>query len=1067
MELPHDALAASRPLHDIRNRLLLSELTTLITAGVLVTPYLFISGQIDELSSLIGRHRLDISLLTLALLFSVLAPFPLLVRPVRRYLDAYKTLPTLAQKPPPTSPTFEPEAARILTPLAQDAIARLSNLPLLFTGLATARYGVAAGVLVALELGSGPSTNTGLMVIFFQTLLGLAPMAVFLFLLTERFLSGPRTHLAHQTRSLIQAGDQHGLPFSLSSRFLGVSLLMVGPLLLGQGLVSLRLLWELHPHPELIPRFVATLGWSTASALVVSLLIGALSANAVTDLIRRVTQVVESVGTGDLEQRLELMSNDELARLGHAFNQMVDQLRDSQSQLKEASEQIRTLNRGLELKVQARTLALELEASKNQAILESIPDGVLVVDGRQRAILANKALGLLLGVVPEDLQLRPVSSLALPEAFQRVLHGVVSRLVGNNPRVSKAPFDPIPLRFALRDRTLSASIAPIHQPGRELHGGYVVTVRDITAEVANAQLASRNLELVQTNRLRSQFLATVSHELRTPMNSVIGYCQVLLRGLDGPLNDEQREDVGRIRDSSEQLLGLINEILDLTKIDAGRLEISTRPLELAPHLHSVMMTVAPLARGKGLEVQVEVDPTLPPVWADQDRLRQVLLNLLSNAIKFTHEGLIQVVARTASGDQVEVAVKDTGVGIAPHYHEAIFEEFFQVDGSGTREFGGTGLGLPITRRLVELMGGALRLESALGRGSTLTFTLPRYQPEGLDAPHDTDSLQTWRPPSTTGTYPPDADGTGEGSGLDLVDGPPGPPESSVSVVAPRSTAPPAFAPPPLPNEQVILLITESVARLQLLTHQLSTLGYRTLGVARISEGLRMARELGPMAVLLDFSLSAQRMREVIGELRSRCKNSHLPILLLGPRPAHPAPPLASLPAVFWLEDPIPWQALQDALGARERRGARVLVVDDDSTVRDLLIRLLGSSGYQVESSRSGEEALRLIRENPPQVILLDLMMLPLTGFAVLERLQSMPETNNIHVIVLTARELTEAERTLLSRRASHILKKGQTRHEELLRALRDCTSRLRAPGPHPRTSGTNLSPFPKNSRISP
>lgn len=239
-----------------------------------------------------------------------------------------------------------------------------------------------------------------------------------------------------------------------------------------------------------------------------------------------------------------------------------------------------------------------------------------------------------------------------------------------------------------------------------------------------AELEQRTRELAKANHLKSEFLATMSHELRTPMNGIIGYTQVLLDGLDGPLTEEQREDLQCIAASAERLLALINDILDLSKIEAGRVPLQRARTDLAAVVAEVLATVEPLRQSKGLPVVVAVADA-PPLYADAQRLRQILLNLISNALKFTERGEVRIEATlTAAG--VAVSVRDTGIGIPPEAHAYIFDEFRQVDSSHSRRFGGTGLGLAISRRLVEMHGGTIAVESEPGVGSTFTFTVPVY-----------------------------------------------------------------------------------------------------------------------------------------------------------------------------------------------------------------------------------------------------------------------------------------------------------------------------------------------------
>lgn len=241
----------------------------------------------------------------------------------------------------------------------------------------------------------------------------------------------------------------------------------------------------------------------------------------------------------------------------------------------------------------------------------------------------------------------------------------------------------------------------------------------------NNELARANQELQEANRMKSQFLATMSHELRTPLNSIIGYTELVLNGVYGPMNETQVDRLRKVLRNGHDLLALINDILDLSKIEAGRMDLYIEPVPLASVVDDVVGMLMPMAEEKGLELRKDIAESLPLVMADEARLNQIVVNLLSNAVKFTHDGYIDISASLLeSKKQIAVKVQDTGIGIAQDKIESIFDEFQQADNTTTREYGGTGLGLAITRRLVQAHSGTISVESKLGEGSTFTFYLP-------------------------------------------------------------------------------------------------------------------------------------------------------------------------------------------------------------------------------------------------------------------------------------------------------------------------------------------------------
>ena len=272
----------------------------------------------------------------------------------------------------------------------------------------------------------------------------------------------------------------------------------------------------------------------------------------------------------------------------------------------------------------------------------------------------------------------------------------------------------------------------LHRANEAVPEAAVATLRALSDQVAlvvrniqyNEELARKNEELTHLDQLKSDFMATMSHELRTPLTSIIGYSDMLLSGMTGELNEKQSAFVDSILKGGESLLNLINDVLDLTKIEAGRLELNREAVDLRAALLGVLPVVKPRAQDKRIRISTFLPTDLPLVWADPGKLNQILLNLITNGIKYTHEnGSVSVEARTVDG-LVEIWVNDTGIGIAREDQDKVFQRFTQIDSSATRSQGGTGLGLAIVRELVELHGGTIRVQSKLGKGSSFIFTMP-------------------------------------------------------------------------------------------------------------------------------------------------------------------------------------------------------------------------------------------------------------------------------------------------------------------------------------------------------
>jgi len=374
-------------------------------------------------------------------------------------------------------------------------------------------------------------------------------------------------------------------------------------------------------------------------------------------------------------------------------------------------------------------------------LLDAAPDAILEVDSQGRIVLINQTAEKMFGYSRDELMGLNVETLV--PASMRAGHVAHRTSYTAHPQMR-----PMGTGLELHAQRKDGSLFPVEislSPNPSEEGGRVIAlVRDITARrqvedrlkaiqeqytaelsAKNQQLEARNLDVERANRLKSEFLASMSHELRTPLHTIIGFSELLTEELEGPLNDKQKRFLGHILQDSRHLLDLINEILDLSKIEAGRLELQKEEMDFAGCLQEVVGGIEQQAAAKSIRVEVnnEYHGTL---YADRTRVKEILYNLLSNALKFTHDGGNVWVDTVVQGRELHVLVGDTGIGVHPEEHHTIFEKFYQVGSTtkGTRE--GTGLGLPITRKLVELHGGQIRLESSPGEGSRFSFTLPLH-----------------------------------------------------------------------------------------------------------------------------------------------------------------------------------------------------------------------------------------------------------------------------------------------------------------------------------------------------
>jgi len=487
-------------------------------------------------------------------------------------------------------------------------------------------------------------------------------------------------------------------------------------------------------------------------------------------------------------------------------------------------------------------------------------------------------------------------------------------------------------------------------------------------------------KLKEVDQLKSQFMANMSHELRTPLNSIIGFSRVILKGIDGPLTDMQKTELTAIYESGTQLLNLINDILDISKIEAGKMEFSYEATDLKEVVKSVLLTSSALVKDKPIELLTDIPADLPTVMADTRRIRQVLTNLMSNAAKFTDQGFIKVSAMY-DNYQVIMSVQDTGIGIPPDRLGAVFVRFEQVDSSSTRRYGGTGIGMPLSLEFVKAHGGTMWLESKVGAGSTFFFSLPIKGPESKSMKEE--------------------EAADDGRVKD-------------------------------PTSHIVLTVDDDESVITIFRRYLEKQGYIVFGLTDSARVVEEARRLRPYAITLDVIMPGKDGWEVIHELQSDPDTHDIPVIVCSITSEMDRG--FSMGVSDYLVKPINEQDLLDALirlGQPTEEG-HILVIDDNTDDRKLLHRILTDGGYQVEEASGGAEGISMIHTHPPALIILDLMMPDVDGFAVLENLKASTATYRIPVVVVTAKELTESEKDMLHQRVEALLQKGIYDQEQLL-----------------------------------
>jgi PAS domain S-box-containing protein len=525
-----------------------------------------------------------------------------------------------------------------------------------------------------------------------------------------------------------------------------------------------------------------------------------------------------------------------------------------------------------------------------------------------------------------------------------------------------------------------------------------------------ANLEASNRALQQATQAKSAFLAAMSHELRTPLNSIIGFSDLLLDPTADDLPPALRHRyLTHILESGRHLLGLVNDILDLAKIEAGRMELHLTSFDPAEALQTVTETIRPLAVQKQLALTSDLGPAVGQIVGDEGKFKQALLNLLSNAVKFTPEGGRIATTMRLTDTALEVAVTDTGIGIAPADQARVFEEFHQVEGGAGQHQAGTGLGLALTRRLVELQGGQIGLTSALGEGSRFVFTVPR--PPAAAARADETTLAAIG--STPGDRPNEPGG----------------------------------------EQLLVLVIEDDAGARELLRTHLSQEGYRVVTLGSGSNVVEQVRTLRPAAITLDVLLPGRDGWEVLQALKADPSTRPIPVVIVSvvenerlgyalgaagclTKPVERGELVATVRQVCALA------TAGEPSEAAPRQGPTALVVDDDPAARELVAALLTPEGFSVVTAATGEEAVTLATTACPDVILLDLLLPGLSGFGVVAQIKDNPATRHIPIVILTAKTLTATEREALDGHVAALLAKADCTGE---RFLAEVNALLRGP----------------------
>jgi signal transduction histidine kinase/DNA-binding response OmpR family regulator/HAMP domain-containing protein len=786
--------------------------------------------------------------------------------------------------------------------------------------------------------------------------------------------------------------------------------------------------------------------------------------------ILAITDTATQVAAGDLTQTAPVLTEDEVGVLARAFNQMTGQLRllyehleeqveDRTAALSRANEQLqqeiverarveqdlRRQNQYLAaLHATMAEISAELELSKLLRAIVERAVMLLVAGGGELAIYNEEQRELLVVISHNMEQDYAGTRLALGEGamghvartHQPLIVEDYLRWEGQSPKYARISCATLAAPLLVSGRLVGAISIADFDPTRQFTPDDVRLLNLFAPQAAvaieNARLYTSAQEAREAaeaaSRAKSTFLANMSHELRTPLNAIIGYSEMLAEdfqdeGLEGFVPDLQK-----IRAAGRHLLSLINDVLDLSKIEAGKMELYLETFEVSHLVDDVVSTAQPLVEKNANTLGIRCADDLGTMHADLTKVRQSLFNLLSNAAKFTEQGTItlDVARETVDGtDWVTFRVSDTGIGMTPEQVEKLFQAFSQAEASTARRYGGTGLGLAITRRFCQMMGGDITVESELGVGSTFTIRLP----------------------------------------AEVVKRKAGP----VPVAEPRfEPVPEGACSEPAEGASTVLVVDNDPSVHDMMRRLLGKEGFRVETASGGEEGLRLARELRPDAITLDVLMPGMDGWIVLTTLKSDPVLADIPVIMLTivddkskgyalgaseymTKPIGRERLVAILQKYQNAAPPFRAEPIKDLFTAvsddpratllpRYRSAPspfRVLVVEDEATTRQMLRRTLEKEGWAVSEAENGRAALERVAENPPGLILLDLMMPEMDGFQFMDELRKNEAWRSIPVVVVTAKDLTAEDRLRLNGCVEEILQKGAYRREALLAEVRD------------------------------
>ncbi|MCG3116181.1 MAG: response regulator [Candidatus Manganitrophus sp. SA1] len=762
-------------------------------------------------------------------------------------------------------------------------------------------------------------------------------------------------------------------------------------------------------YGSLLVGFTGALGFVVAGKLVRPLLL--------------LHEGAEHIRKGDLGYRLQVKTDDEIEALADKFNEMAEKLSESYATLEH-----KVLSRTRELQALNQIATTANQSLELQGLLDTTLEKVIEVTGFESGYVEI--------FNPSESRLVMKSHFGISSPLLNELHAAGNLQISLEVVDTRAP-------VILEQADVSETTNPLINAGyqtlivfpvqskNKIIGAFTLasrTARSFTAQdlqllssignqvgtaVENAHLFQKEQEtvekLMEMDRIKSEFLSNVSHELRTPLTSIIGFSEILLDRLAGALSPDQESYVRNMNTSGQHLLEIINNLLDLSKIKAGKMEIHPHLFSLRSLLETIQQTVIPMTYKKGLHFDLSVDEGVDMVYTDEGKVKQILLNILGNAIKFTPaKGSVQLqvrAGRLGRARAIEISIRDTGIGIPTHALSKIFDEFQQIDGSYTRDYPGTGLGLAITKRFVDILGGEIHVESRSGSGSTFRVSIPIPEERDVQPP----PIQTFS-------------------------------SSEMTARADAILNIPALSEGAEEDRPRILVVEDDPAVAKLLALYLTQEGYAVVHAYDGQDAIEKAQETKPFAITLDIMLPRIDGWEVLKKLKTLPATKDIPVIIVS---IVENPTLGfSLGAVDYFTKPINRKGLIDSLKKYSitqsviRKPINFLVIEQDTVVMEQIGSILDEERFGVIKTNSGEEGIALAVEIQPDLILLDLMLNNISGIETIHRLKQHPTARNIPIILFASRELTAEEKQILDGQVREIIYKNPSLKETLIQEVR-------------------------------